>query len=243
MGRSTRGLQHVLVLSKISQHLALAFLQNKRIFAHTLAVFPSDSYALFAVLQSRTHEAWVRFFGSSLEDRMRYTTSDCFETFPMPEAYESSAMLERIGREYYEFRAALMAGSNEGLTKIYNRFHDPAEYSPDIERLRDLHTALDLTLFDAYGWANVEPKSEFLPQYEEGDNEDSARKKPLRYRWPNEIHDEVLARLLKLNERRAKEERLSGGAADGKATSKSSVRRTRRVVAAQSSFQTAKSEK
>src|SRR5260370_18922125 len=38
-------------------------------------------------------------------------------------------------------------------------------------------------------------------------------KKPYRYRWPDEVRDEVLARLLKLNAERAEEERLVGLAA------------------------------
>ncbi|MGO9200580.1 MAG: hypothetical protein ACLQM8_08570 [Limisphaerales bacterium] len=39
------------------------------------------------------------------------------------------------------------------------------------------------------------------------------RKKPWRYRWPDEIRDEVLARLLNLNAQRAEEERTEGLAA------------------------------
>ena len=38
--------------------------------------------------------------------------------------------LEAVGKEYYEFRAELMVGNNEGLTKTYNRFHDPNERRP-----------------------------------------------------------------------------------------------------------------
>ena len=36
------------------------------------------------------------------------------------------------------------------------------------------------------------------------------RKKPWRYRWPDDFRDEVLARLLELNEQRHKEELLAG---------------------------------
>ncbi|MEI6396122.1 MAG: hypothetical protein WCT12_34080, partial [Verrucomicrobiota bacterium] len=39
--------------------------------------------------------------------------------------------------------ARLMVRNNEGLTKTYNRFHDPEETAPDILRLRDLHAAMD----------------------------------------------------------------------------------------------------
>jgi hypothetical protein len=38
----------------------------------------------------------------------------------------------------------------------------------------------------------------------------SRRKKPWRYRWPDEVRDEVLARLLKLNAERAEQEKLAG---------------------------------
>ena len=36
------------------------------------------------------------------------------------------------------------------------------------------------------------------------------RKKPWRYRWPDDFRDEVLARLLALNKERAEQERLTG---------------------------------
>jgi hypothetical protein len=50
---------------------------------------------------------------------------DCFETFPFPESWETDPALEAAGRAYYDFRAALMVRNDEGLTKTYNRFHDP----------------------------------------------------------------------------------------------------------------------
>ena len=45
--------------------------------------------------------------------------------------------------------AALMVRNNEGLTKTYNRFHDPQERSPDIQTLRDLHARMDATVLAA----------------------------------------------------------------------------------------------
>ena len=36
-----------------------------------------------------------------------------------------------------------MIENDEGLTKTYNRFHDPYETSPAILKLRDLHAAMD----------------------------------------------------------------------------------------------------
>jgi hypothetical protein len=103
----------------------------------------------------------------------------------------------------------------EGLTKTYNRFHDPAETLPGIAELRRLHAAMDAAVLAAYGWTDLHPTCEFLLDYEdEDDTDDTAparrRKKPWRYRWSDDLRDEVLARLLKLNATRAEEERLAG---------------------------------
>src|SRR5205823_3713499 len=113
------------------------------------------SYSAFGVLQSSIHDIWARFFGSSLEERFMYAAADCFQTFPFPEHFETDPKLETVGKEYYEFRAAVMVKNDEGLTKTYNRFHDPHETSPDIKKLRELHAALDRAVLDAYGWKDL----------------------------------------------------------------------------------------
>jgi hypothetical protein len=176
-----------------------------------------------------------------MKDDLRYSHSDCFETFPLPQEHESSKALEKAGREYYDFRAELMIKQNEGLTKTYNRFNNRYEISPEVVRLRDLHGEMDRTVLDAYGWADIDPKCEFLLDYEQEDEEDGGRKKPWRYRWPDEIRDEVLARLLALNAQRAEEQRLAGAASDGK-HSKTRSQRTKRIAATQAPFEGAKPE-
>ncbi len=106
-----------------------------------------------------------------------------------------------------------MVRNDEGLTKTYNRFHDPDERDPDILKLRELHTAMDRAVLDAYGWSDIRTDCEFLLDYEIDEEEWGDRKKPYRYRWPDEVRDEVLARLLELNAERAKAEARSGGGA------------------------------
>ena len=198
-----------IALASPSPHLAFARIPVGTIVSHPAAEGASDSFAVFASIQSRVHEVWARFMASSMKDDLRYTPSDCFETFPFPENYESSAALEAAGREYYEFRAELMIRHDEGLTKTYNRFHDPNEDSADIQRLRELHAAMDRSALDAYGWQDIQPVCEFFPEFDDEDEADEGgrpRKKKYRYRWPEEIHDDVLARLLELNRQHALEE-------------------------------------
>jgi len=173
------------------------------VWAETIIVFPLHTFAAFCILQSRPHEIWARFFGSSLEDRLRYTPSDCFETFPFPEGWDTDGSLEAAGRSYYEYRAALMVANDEGMTKTYNRFHDAYETDPRIVELRELHAAMDRAVLDAYRWTDITTDCEYLLDYEIDETTWGRKKKPFRYRWPDPARDEVLSRLLALNAKRA----------------------------------------
>ena len=200
---ATRSLKKLLAISSVAKHVAFAYLPTRMVYSHALIVFPFDNLAVFCALQSRLHEIWTHFFASSLEERLRYTPSDCFETFPFPPDWHTRQDLEAPGKAYYDYRAALMIDNNEGLTKTYNRFHDPNEDAPAIAKLRDLHAAMDRAVLNAYGWQDIPTHCEFLLDYEIDEEEWGAKKKPYRYRWPNEVRDEVLARLLELNAQRA----------------------------------------
>ena len=223
------GLKRVLVISRVGQHGAFTFKTSGSVFSESMVIFPLPMYSAFSFIQSRIHETWARFFASSMKDDMRYSPSDCFETFPFPSNQEYNPVLESTGQTYYDFRAELMVKNNEGLTKTYNRFHDPDETSPDILRLRELHTAMDRAVLDAYGWADIPTDCVFLLDWEDDEADEETlspgqppalraspagrvgkRKKPWRYRWPDDIRDEVLARLLALNAERAAEEENAG---------------------------------
>ena len=100
--------------------------------------------------------------------------------------------------------------NNEGLTKTYNRFHNPYEHDPAIQKFRELHAAMDRAVLYAYGWTDIPTDCDFFPVHpdDEADPDPSPRRKqePHRYRWPDETQNEVLARLLDLNAIRAAEE-------------------------------------
>ena len=64
-------------------------LRSDAIYADSTVIFAFATFAPFAVLQSRIHEIWARFFSSSMKDDLRYTPSDCFRTFPFPENFEA----------------------------------------------------------------------------------------------------------------------------------------------------------
>jgi hypothetical protein len=195
------GMPRVLVTARVSTHASFAFVPTRAVFSDQLVVFAFDSNAAFAVLSSRVHELWARFFCSSLGDALRYTPTAAFETFPFPEHWETNAALDVAGVAYNTFRAALMLESGEGLTATYNRFHDPDERDPRVAELRALHDAVDRAVLDAFGFSDVAAVPEFLAVVEETEDDTAPRKRRItwRYRWKDDVRDEVLARLLALN--------------------------------------------
>jgi hypothetical protein len=204
-----RGLDRVLAIAFTSRTLAFTHQPSDRIFEHSVVVFPNGSFSFFGLLQSRVHEVWARFFGSTMKDDSCYTPSACFQTFPFPLGFEKLVSLELTARAYYEFRGNLMLNSGQGLTATYNRFNNPDDDNSDMLRLRELHADLDRAVLDAYGWAEIKPACKYIPEFESEDEDDEnggQRNKRYRYRWPDEIHDEVLARLLDLNRQRALDE-------------------------------------
>jgi hypothetical protein len=214
----------ILVCCIVSKYLSFSFLPASMVYSHKLNVFALESYSAFAIFQGRIHESFAWFFSSTMKDDLNYSPSDCFHTFPFPDRWETHPALEAIGKQYYETRAALMVRNNQGLTDTYNRFHDPDETDPDILHLRHLHAQMDRAVLDAYGWTDIPTDCEFRLDYEddEPDDEETSkrqRKKPWRYRWSEAVHDEVLARLLDLNQQRYEAEILGGkGANKGKKT-------------------------
>jgi hypothetical protein len=211
---SLRGLKRVFVISsKATAHCCFAALPTGLIYSQNLNVVCSENWSMFCALSSRPHEVWAKLPGGDLGDTFYYPLRAVFPTFPFPPYFESDAALEAAGQAYHDHRAQLMIARNEGLTKTYNRFHDPNEKSPDIVRLRELHEAMDRAVLTAYGWSDLAERiasdPEAMPRHLTEDAEDD-HKYQGRYFWPAPIRDEVLARLLALNAERAEAERLAG---------------------------------
>ena len=205
------------------------------VYDQKLIVFAASSYHDFAILQCRLHVEWSFFAGSTMKDDPVYTPTDCFETFPFPEVdSESRGDVELAGENFYKERAKAMVETDQGLTDLYNSFHDPLCLDSGTERLRKLSKTLDLAVLRAYGWDDLAERAtcEFLLDYEEEEEESetgraSRRRKPYRYRWPDEFRDEVLARLLELNATRAEEERRQGLAAEAETKSKTKKKKSK----------------
>jgi hypothetical protein len=194
----------ILIRTRVSAHHAIELASGEIIPDTSVIAFPGLGHAAFASLQSRVHEVWARFFASSMKDDLRYTPSDCFETFPFPPDFATDSKLEAAGEACYRFRAELMVARDKGLTKTYNDFHDRRlQADPEIAELRRLHDAMDRAVLRAYGWHDLADTA--APVFLDETNEDEFAYQG-RLFWPSTYRDEVLARLLALNKERHEEE-------------------------------------
>jgi hypothetical protein len=170
---------------------------TKCVFSHALIVFVANDATVFPVLQSSIHECWARQHSGSLGTTLRYTPTDCFDTFPFPK-FDIEEMAA-VGDKYISARRATLQREATGLTELYNRFHSPDETSGDIQKLRELHVKMDDAVVAAYGWTDLDLGHGF-----------HETKQGVRYTISEPARREVLSRLLKLNHERYAEEVKQG---------------------------------
>jgi hypothetical protein len=145
-----------------------------------------------------------------MKNDLRYSASDCFETFPFPHPDPRTVIpsLEDIGQRLYDTRAQFMSDTQQGLTTTYNLLKDPDCHDPRIEELRRLHEEMDRAVLAAYGWDDISVPPYGTPTMDAG------------RRALEAFEDEVIDRLFVLNAQRAEEEKRQITAKPVKAATK-----------------------
>lgn len=75
-------------IPRVSKHHICVWTHPSITPGDATVVVASDQDLVLGVLQSKLHEIWALSQGSALEDRPRYTSKSCFETFPFPQGLE-----------------------------------------------------------------------------------------------------------------------------------------------------------
>ncbi len=218
--RGLASVDYCFVWAATTKHFGPVRAPSAWVYTHAARVLTSDRWDLFAVVQSSIHEVWARRYSGEHETRLRYSPTQCFDTFALPAGIWKAAVpsLGDIGEKCHEFRGYLMRDLWLGLTDTYNLFH-ARDLSPELVakvskkpadvadagfegllELRRLHIALDNAVRDAYGWTDLNLGHDFV------DVETLPENDRVRYTISPAARKEVLKRLLALNHERAKEE-------------------------------------
>jgi hypothetical protein len=187
------------------RHLAFTALPTRGLLLkHTAIGIPESRWSVFSVVQSAFHETWAWKFGIRRKEDLRYLPKRCGDTFPLPGKISqspnpASVALDAIGERYHSLRREIMLAREEGMTALYNRFHDRGEKSDDIARLRVLHVEMDQAVAAAYDWSDLDLGHVF-----------HETKQGVRYTISESARLTVLDRLLALNHQRYEEEVKAG---------------------------------
>lgn len=181
-----------------TKYPSFVFCSTSQTFAHSLGVVTLFDTGSYAILNSNIHGVWAWKQGSKLGPSLRYTPTDCFETFPFP-VLEKYDELHALGET---LRAARQRGHEAfgvGLTDLYNLYHDPEVEHAEIVELRRVHEAIDERIAAVYGFDfDLEHGFHDVAYLPENDRR--------RFTISETARLEVLARLAKLNVERYEEE-------------------------------------
>jgi N-6 DNA Methylase len=186
-------LENCIVIRQTSNTLMPVLVPADQVMDQTVIVFGTCSSFIFGVLSSGIHYVWAATHGlRTMAGILRYTMSDVFETFPLP---QESAQVPLIAEALQRAQSRVMKTRGIGLTPLYRMVNDlNFEEANDRElvELRSLQTDLDVAVMEAYGWSDVELHHGF-----------HGYRGATRYTVCPAARVEILDRLLEENQRRA----------------------------------------
>ncbi|MCF2918577.1 hypothetical protein L1266_20585 [Pseudoalteromonas sp. Cn5-37] len=122
------------ISSERREYIPSKYFDSKVIASNQIYVVPNAPLWLFAILSSSMHMSWIKNIGGRLKSDYRYSSSLCYNTFPVPKLNESHK--EKLSEYAINILSSRESYSDRTLAKLY----DP-ELMPD--DLRHSHKELD----------------------------------------------------------------------------------------------------
>ena len=147
-----------------SKHRLFVWCESDSLPNESVVIFARDDDYFIGVLQSRVHEVWSRAMGTQVRDResgFRYTHTECFEKFPLPEptASQRDAITDVVKTMMWH-RKNMTTPREDRTTpeEALRRMTLTYIYNKNDQWLKNDHEALDQAVFDAYGWPEAPAK-------------------------------------------------------------------------------------
>jgi hypothetical protein len=189
--RGVKGIPRYIATIETAKHRPFIFLSSRICPDHKLYVIASEDAWILGILSSRIHSVWALVAGGTLEDRPTWTNTTCFLPFPFPACGAEQKQLVRSLGEALDAHRKRQQSQHPDLTVtgMYNVLEKLRSSEPLTEKdcviheqglvsiLKQIHDDLDAAVFEAYGWP------------------------------PTLTDEEILERLVALNQERAEEEK------------------------------------
>ena len=133
--------------------IPMGFLDSETVISNAAcAIYDAEPW-LFALLQSRTHTAWVATVGGRIKTDYRYSAVLCYNTFPVPVL--SDAGRDRLTGHAFDVLEARERYADRTLGGLYL----PEQMPHDLKRV---HEQLDMTVDALYGAQSTPTDTERL---------------------------------------------------------------------------------
>lgn len=145
-----------IVSSEGRRYIPIGFVPDKTIAPNSVHVVYDSNLLTFAVITSYLHMLWTRKNAGSLDSRIRYSSSLCYNTFPFPKITEKK--VELIINAAEEVLLARAGHPDMILAEMY-------DYETMPDDLREAHNVLDdlvESCYPGYPFANDEARLECL---------------------------------------------------------------------------------
>lgn len=145
------GLRRYIGCSRVTRRPIMQFIESGLCPSDLVQVFAFEDDYSFGVLQSGFHFEWFKTSSRlKVESDLRYSVRDVFETFPWPQSPDRSAVrsVVRAAVELRRVRAEFVGDGKGGLRALYRTLD-----LPGANPLRDVHSALDEAVRQAYGFS------------------------------------------------------------------------------------------
>ena len=124
--------------SERREYVPIGWLEPPVVPSNALIVFEDATLALFALLTSSMHMAWLSHIGGRLTSRLRYSNGLVYSTFPMPDL--TTTQIERLNQHAGDVLSARAGHPAASFADLY----DPESMPADLARAhRELDRAVD----------------------------------------------------------------------------------------------------
>jgi len=165
------------VSSESREYIPTGFIQPGEIVPNSAQIIYDCETWVFGVVTSKMHMCWINLVAGRLENRIRYSSSICYNTFPFPGINQKQK--EQINLHVFEVLEEREKHPEKTMAQLY----DPDKMPKD---LKDAHHQLDLAIERCYRLKPFESDTERLEYlfklYEEMVNKNTLLEKPKRKR-------------------------------------------------------------
>ena len=140
--------------SEKREYVPITILPASYIVSNANMIIDSEDVGLFGLLISKMHMTWLRLVGGRLENRLRYSESVVYNTFPTP---DSITNLSSYAQCVLEMRQKY---NDQSLKELYDPLHMPGDL---LRAHRKLDRAVD-QLYRKKSFETIHERMEYLLQ-------------------------------------------------------------------------------